>query len=205
MKISKNVTFVNLFAFILIFITSCVPPTTLAPRRDVLSFNSIQLYGLTENDLKNVQFFLDKELVIIGETTSLQRDVTKFHELKFYEHHMYDQVTFPQDVPGILVRTHLDGNLLQRFLNREVLKLDITFDREKYDESKPDTTRFLTFTPNASGGYELETLNSGRSVHYNNKQYQCLSGCSANALMVDAESLKREILKNRIAPGNILP
>ena len=102
MKISKNVTFVNLFAFILIFITSCVPPTTLAPRRDVLSFNSIQLYGLTENDLKNVQFFLDKKLVIIGETTALDKNIN----ISFYDENV-EEIDFSEHADLIAISVML--------------------------------------------------------------------------------------------------
>jgi len=197
MTIQKNILLVNLFAFIFMFVTSCVPPEPLEQRRVVLTSNIIQSHHLTEKDLKNVQFFLDKKLVIIGETTSLDKNLTKFHELKLYENHEYDQVTFPQDVMGKLVRTRLDGNLLQKFLNKEVLKLDITFEA--------DTTSFLTFTPNASGGYEMETLYSGKFVRYRNKRYKCLSGCSANAIMVDIEFIQNPIPNERIAPGNELP
>jgi len=200
MTIIKNFYLFNLLAFI--FIVSCVPPEPLQPSHVVLTSTAIQSYHLTEKDLKNVQFFLDKKLVIIGETTSIDKNVTRFHKLKYFDKHVYDQVTFPRDLPGKLVRTRLDGNLLQKFLKREVLKLDITFDQDQ--DSKPDTTRFLTFLPNASGGYELETLYSGRLVSYGNKQYRCVSGCSANAIMVDSEFLKLMDRKNRFAPGNRL-
>ncbi|NOY60700.1 MAG: hypothetical protein GXO75_17475 [Calditrichaeota bacterium] len=195
MTISKNVMLVNLFAFI--FVTSCVPPPPLAQTHVVLTSDIIQTYHITENDLKNVQFFLDKKLVIIGDSTSLDKRMTKFHELKLYKNRIYDQVTFSKAAKGILVGTRLDGNLLQRFLKKEVLKLDITFEA--------DTTSFLTFIPNASGGYELETLYSGKFVRYRNKQYKCLSGCSANALMVDAEFIQKLITNKRVVPGNELP
>jgi len=187
----------RLFALIFLFIASCVPPEPLEQRRVVLTSGIIQSHHLAEKDLKNVQFFLDKKLVIIGEKTSLDKNLTRFHELKLYENHEYDQVTFPKDVMGILVRTRLDGNLLQKFLNKQVLKLDITFEA--------DTTSFLTFIPNASGGYELETLYNGKFISYRNKRYKCLSGCSANAIMVDIEFIQNNLPKERTAPGSELP
>lgn len=201
MTISKILVLVNFIIFIII--ASCVPPEPLEQRRVVLTSDIIRSHHLAEKDLKNIQFFLDKKLVIIGGSTSLDKNVSRFHELKVYNKKVYDQVTFPKDLPGQLIRTHLDGNLLQKFLKNEVLKLDITFD--KINDSVPDTTRFLTFAPNASGGYELETINIGKFVRYNNKQYKCLSGCSANAIMVDAESLNKILTIKRVAPGNILP
>ncbi len=190
----KNTMCIYLFALIFLSIVSCVPPEPVDQRRVVLTSDIIQSHRLAESDLRNVQFFLDKELVIIGEKTSLDKNLTPFHELKLYENHEYDQVTFPKDVMGTLVRTRRDGNLLQKFLNKEVLKLDVTFEA--------DTTSFLTFIPNASGGYELETLYNGKFVSYRNRRYKCLAGCSANAIMVDIEFIQNQLPNERVAPGS---
>jgi len=147
-----------------------------------------QLYesnNWTENDLKQIQFYLSDDVVLRREASNGQTRI-EGGEIKMVDGRRVEEIVIREKTPGILI-----------FMPKEK-RFAVSF--ETNDE------RFLVFGPNPKAGNRYVLLASdwkkrGGTVTYEGKPWYTPSASAYAALMVDLKKARKIRVKSRTARG----
>lgn len=168
-----------LFGAVLLFLGSCSP--SLSPFTQKL----IDKNRWTEEDLKEIQFYLSRDIVLSRDYTSGASRIES-GKIKMVKGRKVEEVRIPKGTPGIAV------------FQPKRDKLAVSF------ESQND--QFLIFGPNPKKGssYVLlatEWKNRRGKVKYDDKQFYTTTESGLATLLVDVKKSKKVKVKSRSAKG----
>lgn len=172
----KRIIFLLITAFA---ISSCAT-------KYVLNTGTINKYNLSNEDLKNLQFFNSEDIVLTRYESVAQDKKTEKGTLSLSTGKQIDQVVIKANTPGKIVKRLENGSIAVSF--------------------EPDDTKYLIFgTSNVSDTYKLQALSwsDGRGkVNYGSAVYYTNPGSERCFVSF---RLKRQYQENsnvRIAKGN---
>jgi hypothetical protein len=154
---------------------------------EYFSKTTITKYAKEPEKIKNMQFFLEKELILEGTSESRESQVI-------------DHVRFPDYQYGRVIDTksrfpNLIGQVLERINVENITTLYLCFD--------DDITKLLPFRPDAAGYYVLlETKPGSGKVMYRGKEYSILSAGPVPRLKYDLDYKKSFERVDRTSPEN---
>ena len=153
----------------------------------ILTEKLIQEYNLSEKDLVELAFFMDKKLIIRQESIERAKSITFAGRLDRIDHRSSNEIAFQPGLRGYAVSVWRE-RVFPFF--REVIKIGITFDDGR--------THSLTFSPDIWGRYRLETSFLNNKVTYGSREYDCIYGCSDNYLLIPSRLIQRHIKTRRV-------
>jgi len=142
-----------------------------------------QKYSLTKDQLQQLQFYIDGEIILKRKVVSGELDIVK-GKLKTESGKLIDEVIVKDETPGIL---SFGGPYW----------LAISFEK---DETLIFTSRLGTV---AAGKYYLGTLGA-RRINYANNTYITTNDSLGAALEIDKDTLFSIVEKTKILPGRRL-
>lgn len=172
-------TIVSLF-FMAVFLSSCGP---------TLSYFTQNLYeqnSWTESELKRIQFYLSKSIVLRRELTGSKSEIVS-GEIKLVDGRKVEEVVIPKGTPGVML-----------FQPKES-RFAVSFDA-KNDDS------YLVFGPNpkASNRYVLLASKWDRKsgiVTFEGKKWRVDNESAYSSLMVDLKKVNKVSVDSRRATG----
>jgi hypothetical protein len=177
--IMKNKAFILIMLFICIpVISTCSPPANKKTNVYPLTTSLIKRYHLTPQDLSQLQYYLEKDLHLIGSYNLTVRAINKNLGLEVYRQNDKEIVYFKAGLAGIA--TDVGKEPLVKFFNRSFfygpLKITVCFNRF--------TDACLTFRPNKAGRYIIESKD-GRTVKFAGGKYVLDKEWDQNGLLVE--------------------
>ncbi len=176
MKILIN----GIVLFCLLFLGACSP--SLSP----FSQRLIDQNDWSEEDLKQIQFYLSNDIVLKRDYTRGSSEIIA-GEIKMVNGRQIEQVTIPKGTPGIL--------LFQPKSDRMAIS---------FEEGKD--SRYLMFGPNPKRGKNYVLLaadwqNRRGKVKYDGRTYYTNSESALATLLVDLKKSGKTSVKSRAAKG----
>ncbi len=191
-KCSKGLEF-GLLALLMLAASLCLgcggPQVRPNPfKRVILNSRQITAHRLDEKQIRSLQVYLEKELVIQLQAVQRSGDVTYRHDLELQKKSLKESLTFKAGAPGFPTRTQ---EVRRLYFFDQGLHIDVSFD--------PETPGTLCFRPDDQGNYVLK-VDKG-SITYNGRRYSCRMGCGSNHLLVDVRTLEEAIETSRVIHG----
>ncbi|MBN2001023.1 hypothetical protein JW935_25990 [candidate division KSB1 bacterium] len=159
----------------------------------VLTLDMIKKYQLDTEKFKLIHVYLGNELVISREITREEANSGRHKNLTVRKDRTMEELTFPRWVRGNVIGMKKAATFWQKLQNKHTFLLLVSFEDKN--------GAYLTFKPNNSGGYILETLGDGHYVKYNSSTYRCVSDCNYIELLVDLEIEEDNSRQTRVVPG----
>ena len=159
-------------------ISTCYQPVSKKTNVYPLTTSLIKRYRLTPQDLAQLQYYLEKDLYLVGSHNLTVRAINKNLGLDVYRQKDKEIVYFKAGLAGIA--TDVGKEPLIKFFNRAFfygpLKISICFNRY--------TDACLGFRPNKSGRYVIDTRD-GRSVRFAGGKYYLDKDWEQNGILVE--------------------
>ena len=145
-------------------------------------------------NLYNLQFYLEKELILKLDKVKKSGQVLPNHELQLTREYTLNELNFPPRVPGRVTNIQVSQNMWGNYS----LTIHLSFD------NSPETV--LTFVPGGEfGEFVLDKTFFGNKVTVNNTVYQCAWGCEKNRLLVPLHLIEKFYPKRRVVKGSTFP
>jgi hypothetical protein len=157
-------------------------------KRVILNSRQIHAHHLDEKQIRSLEVYLEKELVVQLQAIHRSGDVTSRHDLELQKKELKESLTFKAGARGVPVRTE---NVRKLYFFDQGLHIDVSF-----DTGTPGTLRFR---PDDNGNYVLRVDNG--HINYNGRRYLCRMGCETNHLLVDVRTLEDAIETSRVIHG----
>ena len=164
------------------------------PSQTVLTERMLIDYGISSANLLRLAYFLSQRLVLRSVSVERQGQVTAYGTLLLQDSHALEDLVFPAQYRGYAVTVWQERTLP---FFRQITKIGISFD--------PQSAQYLTFSPDMSGRYQLETSWLGSRVNYGGQDYDCVQGCSGTYLMVPAQTYQSEYQTTGIPASGMQP
>ena len=170
--------------FLLILSSLCVL-FSCSPRLSPFTQQLYESNNWTENDLKQIQFYLSDDVILRREANTGHSKI-EGGEIKMVDGRRVEEIVIREKTPGVLI-----------FMPKEK-RFAVSF--ESNDE------RFLVFGPNPKAGNRYVLLASewkkrGGTVTYDGKPFYTPSSSAYAALMVDLKKARKISVKSRTAKG----
>ncbi len=159
----------------------------------VVTTRLLKRYHLTTEKLKNIHVYLGNELVISREISQEEANPGRYKNIVVKKNNTEEILTFPRWVRGTVIGMKKQASFWQKLQKKYSLLLLVSFEN--------DNQAYLTFRPNDSGGYILNTFGDGQYVKYNNSTYRCISEYAYIELMVDLEIVEKSYRQRRTIRG----
>ncbi len=168
-----------LYLALVVFASSCAP--SLSP----FTQDIYDEYRFSEKELKHVQFFLSRDIVLFKEIKKGTK-IIDGGKIKIRNGREVEEIVFKKGTPGVLIFLPKDDRFAVSF--------------EETDD------RYLIFGPNprADDRYVLLAKDWNRQtgkVSYDNDIYQTSSESAYAALMVDLKKISQASYKTKVAEG----
>lgn len=142
-------------------------------------------YGFSTEELKGIQFYLSRDIVLQREVSKSESKVTE-GKIRLVNGRKVEEVVFKKGTPGVCV------------LEPKTERLAISFEAEDH--------KFLMFGPNQKMNNRFVLLgkkwNRGLGkVTYDGKVYDTTSESAYSSLLVDLRHATRELRKSETAEG----
>jgi hypothetical protein len=147
-------------------------------------------YGLGNEELKNLQFYVSGDITLQREFRSEEGEISKSHKLVMKEGGLVEQVLIRAGTPGVATEVG-DTFLAVSFEPGSSLMFGSS-------DKDPDPDRKYKLFAKRWTGYYGEIL-------YDGKLFYAVEGSGLACLVVDAESLDAVTMKRKVLPGVTLP
>jgi hypothetical protein len=171
--------------------------------------------GLTTADLKNLQYYISRRVVLRRELESGGKEITGSHQLVVVSGHQIEEVVIEEHTPGIAVAVG-PKSLTVTFEPGSVM----VFTPESGERVAAEVPGGFAEAPNpfpandgsrssdpspfpgvfAQGNYTLAT-DGPRTILYQGKRFDVVGESGQASLMIDAKSLEQVSLSREVAPG----
>ena len=172
-----------------LFISAIFLLSSCSPQLSVYTKEIHESLAFSDNELKRVQFYLSKEIVL-ERAYELEETQIKDGKITISRDKDLEQVRIPARTPGIAVFSP-DGQ-----------RLAISFDTQSDEE-------FLMFGPNPKMGnkymlFASEWTRYSGIVTYGGRQYRTQSGAELTTILVELKALNRQKVESRTVRGRRL-
>ncbi|WP_437735205.1 DNA-directed RNA polymerase [Sorangium sp. So ce1335] len=173
-------------------------------------------HGLTDRDVKNLQFYVSHEVALRRELTADRSEITSSHKLLLVSGKVIEEVVVEERTPGVVVDARA-GVLAVSFEPGASLAFSAA------PEPEPPAPAFLGFaTPpepfpgNAApllagpspageggsfGGNYWLAARPGGEVRYQGKVFTAIEGSLRAHLLIDADALEEVVESRKVLPG----
>jgi hypothetical protein len=203
---------VALLALLALFATGCGP--RLVPFTHELRIQN----SLTDQDLKNLQFYVSHRITLRREIESGGSQITSSHKLLLVSGKTIEEVIVEEHTPGVAVDV-AGGALAVSFETGSAL-LFAAASEPGVSTATPEPAVFATppdpfpgngapeggepqtaRTSDAIGGSYWLATGSGGQVRYQNKLFLAIEDSLKAHLMIDADSLEEVVESRKVLPG----
>lgn len=156
--------------------------------------------GLEDEQLKNLQFYVSRDIVLRRDVDTSEYSVTEDATYVVVNGRLVDEIILPEWTPGLIVKATKKALWLS-FEKEGSLKFEFVPDEAGYPMIADDKNL------NTSFSYRF-SAKPGTKVKYNNKTYEVISGGLGDEgdtfLLVDMTSLERSENTSRTLPGRLI-
>lgn len=145
--------------------------------------NLMEKYGLTKEDLRQVQFYISEEIIMEKELTGKKNEIAS-GKIKTFSDKRVDEIVIKRKTPCLVVDTNSKGNLKVSFSENNEKTLNFG--------STPETIRFVLFAEKWNGRVGV--------VNYGGEKYQVRGfgyDASLSVKMKDIRKVKKNKTKEK--------
>jgi hypothetical protein len=150
----------------------------------------ISTYSLSEDDIKHLQFYVSKEILLRRELSKGEANIAK-GKLIVDNGKEVDEVDVPQYAPGIADAAEFNTD--------EVDYIDVRFEKGASD------IEFIARVAKPRDSFALMFHNEAHSVPFGDREYQPINDSLHAILLVDRDMLGNLQSKRRVLKGLLLP